>query len=62
MKYDEFRKLARNELLTEYYDTHRISFRKLGKEIFNISGQRAHQIYWKEKAGAEQERLGAEND
>lgn len=48
MRYDKLRKLARNELLTDYKDSNRVSFEKVGG-IFRITRQRAHQIYQSQK-------------
>ena len=44
-KYDSMRKLERNRLLVEYRDKHpEMSWAEIGK-LFNISSQRAWEIY-----------------
>jgi DNA-directed RNA polymerase sigma subunit (sigma70/sigma32) len=48
MRNEKQRKDQRNRLLVEYKDTNDVSFQKVA-EIFSISRQRVHQIYWNEK-------------
>jgi len=49
-KYDAMRKIKRNQLLVEYREDHpEASWAEIG-EVFNVSAQRAWEIYKNEKA------------
>jgi DNA-directed RNA polymerase sigma subunit (sigma70/sigma32) len=49
MRNESQRKAHRNELLVEYKDTNQnLTWREVA-EVFNITRQRAHQIYHNEK-------------
>jgi len=48
-KWDRLRKSERNRLLVEYHEKHpEMSWREIG-ELFNISGQRAWELYDNER-------------
>ena len=52
-RYDSMRKLERNRLLVEYREKHpEASWPEIG-ELFNISGQRAWEIYKNERKASQ---------
>ena len=47
-RYDKNRKPLRNAEIVRLYDTANLSFEEIG-DLFSISRQRTHRIYWDEK-------------